>query len=468
MVDQLDLGQLGFAMPQATEGRPPYAPSLLLKIWLYGYLHGIRSTRQIERACREQIALIWLSGMLAPDHNSLWRFWRDNKKQIGALFNKSISLAMEAGLVGVVVQALDGTKIKAASSSQTGWSKEYMQKLLVALEEEIKKAEEQIEEEGPGGEGPRYKLPEKLEDKQALREVVKSGLAKLEQDGRQHYHPGEPQAHRMKCEGTKPFGYNAQAVVDAGGIVVAAAVVTEETDRHQLVTMVEQAKVNLGSQGEKVVTVADGGYGTGEQVAQAEEKKLNVLVRPCGTAKPDDRYDSSHFRYDAAPKTLACPEGQMLEFAREAQQKGQTVQVYKCYKFDCPVRAHCTKDKKGRKSVEVWSHTPAVQAMRDRLKQPHEEALLKKRSQIVERHFGHIKEHDRFRRWTVRGLANVQAQWALINLTINLRALYKNWLTKRPTCSGGPNPSKTAQSGSLRRRTRRHVLERCCRRKLWH
>src|ERR1700722_6600240 len=122
-VDQLDLPALGFAMPTATEGRPPYAPSLLLKIWLYGYLHRIRSTRKLEVACREHLSLLWLAGCQQPDHNSLWRFWRDNKAGLRAVFKRSAQLALEAGLVGLVLQALDGTKLQAAASGHSGWNK---------------------------------------------------------------------------------------------------------------------------------------------------------------------------------------------------------------------------------------------------------------------------------------------------------------------------------------------------------
>ena len=99
-VDQLDLAALGFALPVAVEGRPPYHPSLLLKIWLYGYYHRIRSTRKLEVACREALSLLWLTGLIQPDHNSLWRFWRDNKKALRAIFKQSVQVAVGSGAVG--------------------------------------------------------------------------------------------------------------------------------------------------------------------------------------------------------------------------------------------------------------------------------------------------------------------------------------------------------------------------------
>lgn len=429
-VDQQDLGKVGFAMPLCSEGRPAYAPSLLLKIWLYGYQHRLRSTRQLEAACRDHMSLVWLTGMIAPDHNSLWRFWRDNKKALRQLFKQSVQLAIQAGLVGMVLQAVDGTKVQALASPYSGWSKKKMKKLLAALDANLDETEKQLEQEGGGAEGQGYRLPEKLKDRETLREAVKTGLEQLEQDGRKHYHPKEPEARRMKCAGKQPFAYNAQAVVDQShGIAVAAEVVVEESDSSQLVPMVGQAQQNTGAT--TVVTVADGNYGSGSQVAAAAQRKMTVVVNPMeGGAQKADGYRARDFQYDAMAETVTCPQNQRLDFGRQTEQKGQPVKQYRCHVKNCPVAALC-KDKKGRRVIEIWPHTPAVQAMRDRLKDVEVKEQLSKRGQIIEKHFGHIKQHDGFRRWTVRGLENVRTQWAMLNLTMNLRALAKAWANQR-------------------------------------
>jgi transposase len=433
-VDQLDLGALGFAMPLSTEGRPPYAPGLLLKIWLYGYHQRLRSTRKLEVACRDQLPMLWLTGLIAPDHNSLWRFWRDNKKALRQLFKQSVQLAVEAGLVGMVLQAVDGTKIRALAAAQGGWSKDRMQKLLAALEGELDEAEQQIEQEGGSDQQSGYRLPQKLEDRKALREAIKAGLDQLEQDGRRHYHPKEPEARRMKCEGRRPFAYNAQAVVDQGkGVVVAADVSVEEDDSNQLVGMVEQAQQNTSSQS-SVLTVADGGYGSGAQVAQAAARGMNVLLNPRpGALAKDNPYSARYFHYDASADTVTCPQNQRLDFSAEVRQKGQWVKKYRCHVPDCPAAKLC-KDSKGRRVIEIWGHTAAVQAMRARLAQPEAQQQLAQRGQIIERHFGHIKQHDGFRRWTLRGSENVRTQWALINLISNMRVLCRHWRVRK----GGP------------------------------
>ena len=176
-VEQLDLPALGLAAPTAVEGRPPYAPSLLLKIWLYGYFHRIRSTRKLEAACREHLSLLWLTGLLQPDHHSLWRFWRDHKKALRALFRQTVQLAVRTGAIGLALQALDGTKIEAAASGLTGWSKEYMEKLLAQLDPALDQTELTMAQENAGLAPPGYRRPAGLAERQALRGEIKKGLA---------------------------------------------------------------------------------------------------------------------------------------------------------------------------------------------------------------------------------------------------------------------------------------------------
>ena len=430
-VEQQDLPELGFAMPIANEGRPAYAPSLLLKIWLYGYHHRLRSSRKLEAACRDQISLLWLAGTIAPDHNSLWRFWRDNKAALRRLFKQSVALAVKAGLVGLALQAVDGTRIQALASPHSGWTKAHLEKLMAALDGELNQTEKELEQEGGGGPAAAYRLPEKLEDREALRATVQAGLAQLEQDGRQHFHPKEPEARRMQCGGKQPFAYNAQAVVDQShGIVVAAEVSVEESDSGQLVGMVRQAQQNTGAT-QAVLSVADGAYGSGDQVAAAAAQKLAVLVRPMDGGKlKANGYSAHDFHYEEPAGTVTCPQKQQLDFRRETLQKGHLVKQYRCHIKNCPAAALC-KDKKGRRVIEIWPHTVAVQAMRQRLKQPEAQAQLSQRGRIIERHFGHIKQHDGFRRWTVRGVENVRTQWALVNLTMNLRVLARLWRSQK-------------------------------------
>src|SRR5580704_4839259 len=292
-VDQLDLPALGFAIPSASEGRPPYAPSLLLKIWLYGYFHRIRSTRKLEVACGEHLSLLWLTGLLAPDHNSLWRFWRDHQKALRQVFKQTVQVAVRSGAVGLALQALDGTKIQAAASTPQGWSKEYMEKLLAQLDDALADIELKVLDENAGADQqPGYRLPAGLAERQALREQIKTGLAQLAADGRKSYHPVEPEARRMKLGDRNRYAYNAQAVVDAqAGVVVACDVTRQEHDHGQLAPMIQQVQANLGVAAQNTLTLADSGYGAGADLQAAADQGLAVLVPPAeGTPAKDNPY----------------------------------------------------------------------------------------------------------------------------------------------------------------------------------
>lgn len=426
-VDQLDLAKLGFLAP-SEDGRPAYAPSLLLKIWLYGYFHRIRSTRKLEAACREHLSLLWLTGLIQPDHNSLWRFWRENQKALRQVFKQTVQLAVRAGAVGLALQALDGTKIEAAASGYSGWSKEYMEKLLVQLDAALEEIDLKVVSENAEADQRGYRLPAGLAQRQALREEIKKGLAQLQADGRHHYHPVEPEARRMKVGDTNRYAYNAQAVADAqAGIIVACEASRQETDAGQLTPMIEQARENVGVAALDTVTVADTGYGSGADLKGAAERKINVLVPPAeGKPAHENPHATQHFTYDPATHIVTCPQGRKLDHEGGTAKKGSYAERFRCHHRDCPVQAHCTRDPKGRQ-IEVWPHTATVQTMRARLQTPSGQALYRQRPEIIERPFAQIKQHDGFRRWTMWGLEGARTQWAFLCATLNLRVLYQRW-----------------------------------------
>lgn len=438
-VAALDLEELGFAQPACTDGRPPYAPSLLLKIWLYGYVQRIRSTRKLEAACREHLSLLWLTGMIQPDHNSLWRFWRANQEAMRAVFKQTVQVAVRSGCVGLALQALDGTKLAAAASGRTGWSKEHMEQLLIALDAALATNELEILQQNADQDAtPGYRLPAGLTQRQALREQIKTGLAQLQVDGRQHYHPAEPEARRMKTGEGNRYAYNAQAMSDAqAGIITAAEVTRQESDTGQLAPMIAQAQENLGVAGAATETLADTGYGAGADLQAAAELNQAVLVPPAeGAPARDKPYASQHFHYDAATRTVTCPQHRTLDHEGGTTRQGRRVERYRCHHHGCPVRAECTRDPQGR-PIEVHAHTPVVQAMRQRLAEPAAQARYRRRAGLAEPCFARIKQHDAFRRFTVWGFEAVRTQWSLICAAANLRVLYQHWRA-RADAPGGP------------------------------
>jgi transposase len=426
-VDSLDLSKLGFRERPSEEGRPAYSNSLLLKVWLYGYLNRIRSSRGLERACREHLSLIWLTGNHAPDHNTLWRFLKENLGSFKEVFKSCVRVAVEAELVELVMQAVDGTKLAAACSGRTGWHRKELEKRLGEVEEWLEaRLKESVAEGGEAGGG--YRLPAEVAAGEELRSRIAGALARLGEVARDHLHPGEAEARMMKCGEGYRFGYNAQAVVAAGsGLIVGAEVVNAESDAHLLTGMVGEAAATVGKAAGE--TVADGGYFSGEELARAEELQYPVVVNLGAEAGEEEAFHSSRFGYEEEANRVICPRGEVLEFERKkASRRGEyEVAVYRCRSFrECPCRGECSSDPRGR-MIEISPYHGAVRRQREKQKRPEKADLLKKRMGLIERVFGQIKEALGFRRFALRGLAGAGAQWSLICTTYNLQRLYPAW-----------------------------------------
>jgi transposase len=426
-VDSLDLSGLGFRLRTAEVGRPAYSTEMLLKVWLYGYLNRIRSTRQLERGCRENMGLIWLTGLKPPDHNTLWRFWQDNREALRQVFKQSVRVALHAGLLQLVLHAVDGTKIKAASGSRGVWHRRDLQRHLDRLDASVAQVMVEVEAAEVEEQG-EYRLPEELQDQTVRRQRIQEALQLLAAADRDHLPSGEPEARLMKVGAEVAPAYNAQVVADgASGLLVAAEVVNAETDLQQLVPMLDQVQENLGATAEE--TLADGGYVSAAQIAQAEARGYEVLT-PAGQKEPSSEegrpYHTSRFIYDEARDCCICPQGQVLNYERTKTNRGKyPIRVYRCRNFrDCPVRRQCSRDPKGRQ-LEIGQHHQAM--VRHRRKRREKAELLRLRKVIAEPPFAWIKRHQDFWRWTVRGLTNVRTQWALLCTTVNLKKLFRHW-----------------------------------------
>lgn len=428
-VDSLDLEAMGFKEHEGEDGRPHYANDLLLKVWLYGYFQQIRSSRGLERGCREQLGLVWLTGMNEPDHNTLWRFWKTHKERLRGVFRQGVRIAAKANLVGLVVHAIDGTRIASAASPEQTWHRGRLEKLLARVDESIEVMTAQVEQ-AEGSEAGEYRLPAELSERQRLREVIASGLKELDKAGRDRLVKTDPQARLMKMNGEFKFGYNAQAVADEqSGLVVSAEVFTAEHDYHLLMPMLEQVHENLDQVADETLT--DGGYAAGSQIQQAQEKDYGVVVA-MGDPEDNGEYDQSRFRYESSQDHCICPRGEILRFeSRKKDRAGEPVRVYRCQSYrDCPVRWQCSSNKKGR-TVALTGQYAAWKRQREKQQDPAMRALLRKRAPIIERIFGWIKQGLGFRRWTGFGLDNVKAQWLLLCTTVNLRILYRSWRAGR-------------------------------------
>jgi hypothetical protein len=371
------------------------------------------------------LPLVWLMGMHQPDHNTLWRFWKKYQKVLKKVFVQTVRVALEANLVGMVLQAVDGTKVASKASQHTGWHREDLAKILAAVNERIEKLEREIMAAAATAEED-DRLPAKLQKETELQATVQAALEALDQADRKHMHPHDPQARMMKGGRSRrtEFAYNAQVVCDAtAGIIVAENVVTEENDERQLGPMLEQVQQNTGRSAE--LTLADAGYDTAESLAQAEELEAPVIVAQRNAVDKAGPYHLSRFTYDEEAGTLHCPIGQELRRAglTHHYQKRHPLTRYRCDVWKtCPVARDCSKNKP--RVVEIGPHYGAVLRHRQKIaNDPDAKKSLRRRGPIIERMFGQIKGNDGFRRWLFGGEKKVAPQWTMICTVVNLRKI---------------------------------------------
>ena len=291
-VDALDRegwAELGVDIDGALTGAPAYHPRALLSVWIYGFMTGIRSCRKLEAACRDQIPYLWLTGWQHPDHNTLWRFYKDHRQAMSGLFKRTVRTAVALELLHLAVQAVDGTKIFANAARKRHYTPDQLEQLLGRVD----KAIEDLEAQNEGGEeSVPARLPEQLADRKALRERVRQAMeeqarreGQLSRKGDQNWiNLTDWDARFMKTrEGFMP-SYNAQATVSplssggetTGVLLTAVDVVDESNDAVRLIPMVDQAEEITGT---KVpMTLADGGYFSGKHLVEFQRRGQQVGV----------------------------------------------------------------------------------------------------------------------------------------------------------------------------------------------
>ncbi|NLX37095.1 MAG: IS1182 family transposase [Chloroflexi bacterium] len=438
VVDQLPWDEVGISHLPKAEGKPSYPPQVLLAVWLYGFMTRTRSSRKLEQACRENLPMMWLTGLLHPDHSTLSRFYKQNRQAMRPLFKATVQLAVQAGLVEFAFQAVDGTRMGSASR-RTLHSRDEITRLLAAVEAELAamdatEAQSDDEPGPPSSPGPRERW-----GKEEIHQHLTEALAEMD---RRATLPGgrhdaamasisDPEAAVMKARAGYVVGYNAQAVVDAKAqIVVAADVVSSASDGAQLLPMLAEAKAMTGRQA--VVAAADSGYFDIGAIVEAEETGIQVFVpKPRrAQAKGAERYAKANFVYDAQSDTYTCPEGKTLVFTSERPEHHGKPKVTRIYRGrecqGCPALANklCTSSAAGR-TVHRYEHDADLPGYLERLHSERGRELTRWRSGTVEPLFASTKERLGMLRFLLRGLLNAKGEWYLTCAVHNLLKLWR-------------------------------------------
>ena len=439
-VEALDLGALGFdgVVPEAT-GRPGYHPGVLLKIYVYGYINQVASSRRLEREARRNVEMMWLTGRLAPDFKTIADFRKDNGPAIRAACRQFIELCRRLELFTHAVAAIDGSKFKAVNARDKNFTRASIQRRMEQVEASIERYMAALEtadrQDGELAQAKSGRLREKIA---ALREQMKSFEAmelQVHAAPDQQVSLTDPDARAMGTsgKGSAVVGYNVQTAVDARHhLIVAHEVSNVGSDRAQLSNMAGQAKDAMGV--EALEALADRGYFSGEEVLACEPLGVTPYVpKPLTSgSKAEGRFGKPDFVYVPDDDAYRCPAGEVLTWRFTSVEKGMTLHTYwttKC--ADCPLKAQCTTGKQRR--IKRWEHEAVIEAMQERLDRKPD--AMRIRRATVEHPFGTIKACMGATHFRTRTLEKVKTEMSLHVLAYNL---------KRAIAILGPQPLMAA------------------------
>jgi transposase len=424
-VDELDLSAAGFLRVAAkATGRPGYAPADLLKLYIYGYLNRVRSSRRLEMECHRNIEVIWLLRTLKPDFKTIADFRRDNRGAFRSVFRQFVLLCRRLDLFGRELLAVDGTRIKAVNNKDRNFTRNSLETFIRAADERLddylrRLDEGDVEEGGMGGGARTNNLAEKIAALRDKRGRYGAMLAELERNGESQVSLTDPDSRAMAAHTKIAVGYNIQVAVDAKNkMIVEQAVTNQVVDMGLLKETAEPARILL--EVETIDVVADRGYFKIEDIEACEKAGLTPHVpRPQrGSSVSDGFFRKDEFRYDPERDAYICPAGQILSTRYESKLRDlkKTDYANRAACPVCPLRSRCTN---GFRKVSRLENEAVLDRMAARLTARPE--ILDRRREIVEHPFGSIKQWMNQGAFLMKGLDKVRAEFSLTALVYNLR-----------------------------------------------
>jgi len=428
-IDELDLGALGFAgVAPAATGRPAYHPSTMLKLYLYGYLNRLPSSRRLEREAGRNIELMWLTGRLAPDFKTIANFRRDNGPAIRAVCAQFVVLCRRLRLFTKAIVAIDGSKFKAVNNRDKNFTVAKVAKRLQQVDASIDRYLAALDradrEESDVAEAKTTRIKDKIAGLRRQMQALKTMEAQVQAAPDKQVSLTDPDARSMATSGrgTGVVGYNVQTAVDAEHhLIVAHEVTNVGHDRTQLAPMGLKAKAATGC--EQLTALADRGYFNGEQVLDCEGTGVLPCVPKTDTSSAAKRgfFTRQDFVYDAQNDRYTCPAGQKLTRSRRRPNRKDDLDEYRhltaC--FTCPLKPRCTPDK--LKRFRRWEHEGVLDKMQARLDQMPDAMLV--RRQTVEHPFGTFKSWMGSAHFLTKTLEKVRTEMSLHVLAYNLKRM---------------------------------------------
>jgi transposase len=429
-VDELDLAKLGFGgvEPEAT-GRPAYHPATLLKIYVYGYLNRVQSSRRLERECQRNIELVWLTGRLMPDFKTVADFRKDNGEAIRKVCREFVVLCRRLELFSEGSVAIDGSKFKAVNARDRNFTQAKMQRRLEQIDESIARYLSQLDSaDRQGPTVPEAKITRLNEKIATLRQEIQrlNALnAQMMQTEDKQISLTDPDARSMATSGRGSgiVGYNVQVAVDTKHhLIVTHEVTNVGTDRSQLAHVAKETKVMLEL--ENLDVVADRGYFNSEEILACEKAGITVtLPKPMtSNSKAEGRFGKQDFRYVAEEDIYICPAGERLAYHYTTEENGLVLRRYwtnACQ--SCAIKHTCTTAKERR--ITRWEHEHILEAVQRRLDEHPEK--MRQRRETVEHPFGTIKSWMGSTHFQMKTLKHVGTEMALHVLAYNMKRVMK-------------------------------------------
>ena len=422
-VDALDFDQLGIKVEPHKVGCPQYDPKIMLKLLVYGYSYGVRSSRKLERETHYNLSFIWLTSGLKPDHKTIAEFRRNNKAALAKVLKQCARLCIDFGLIEGNTLFTDGSKIRANASINSSWTKDRCLKRLEKIDNriaEILSECEQIDQEECDNPS-MVKMEKELADNETLKAKVMDILNKLNVEGKNSINATDTDCTKIHGRQGSHAGYNAQTVVDEKhGLIVSCDVVNENNDMNQFAEQVDKANETLGKKCQ--VACADSGYSDIDELEKIDRQKIKVIVPSTRQAsgKEPGEFNVSNFKYDRTRDCFICPAGKVLKYRNTEVKKRR--KVYRVKRSVCRLCHHfgvCTTAKNGRK-VTMLLKEDLRQKLERQYEQPDSQNIYKLRKQKVELPFGHMKHNLNLSGFLLRGLDGVKAEFSILSTCFNI------------------------------------------------
>jgi transposase len=423
-VDELDLANLGFeGIEPAATGRPAYHPAILLKIYIYGYLNRIQSSRRLEKEAQRNVELMWLTERLTPDFKTIARFRKENGKAIRSVCRQFVVLCQKLGLFAESLVAIDGSKFKAVNNRDRNFTSAKLQRRMEEIESSINRYLTALDtadrQEPTVAKAKSERLHDKIAALKEQMEALKDIEVQLNKTADKQISLTDPDARSMKSRGAGIVGYNVQTAVDTQHhLIVAHEVTNKGSDRNQLSSMAKQAQIATGAKDLSVI--ADRGYFNSAEILACHEAGITAFVPKCKTsgAKAAGRFDKADFIYDANANEYVCPAGQRLMWRFAGVEHGLKLsRYYSSHCQQCHIKANCTPSPYRR--VSRWEHEDVLDAMQTRLDNAPDSMRI--RRQTVEHPFGTLKAWMGATHFLTRQLKNVSTEMSLHVLAYNMK-----------------------------------------------